>query len=79
MPKDKEGIGLPRAAQGGATVPGVGSAGVSFRDRVFRSRTVVFPDGDTAAVEQSVVVASTPEHIAFLNQHPDFERVDRSA
>ncbi|MGQ7939081.1 hypothetical protein [Paraburkholderia sp. D1E] len=75
MPKDNEVIALPQAAVLSAGV----SAAVTFRDRMFRSRTVVFPDGDTAMVERSVVVASTPEHVAFLNQHADFERVGEAA
>jgi len=52
---------------------------VAFRDNAFRSRTVVFPDGDTAVVHQSVVTVSMPEHVAFLNHHADFERADKSA
>jgi hypothetical protein len=52
---------------------------VSFRDTVFRLPTVVFPDGATAMVEQSVVAVSDPEHMSFLAGHAHFERVDRSA
>lgn len=51
----------------------------SFRDKAFRSRTVVFPDGDTAMVEKSLVTLSDPGHVTFLDRHADFERVDGSA
>ncbi|WGS50849.1 hypothetical protein LFL96_04925 [Paraburkholderia sp. D15] len=50
----------------------------AFRDKAFRSRTVVFPDGGTAAVEQGRVAVTMPEHIAFLEQHAGFERVGRA-
>lgn len=76
MPKDNE-ISVP--AQLSTLKLAGGPASFTFRDKAFRSRTVVFPDGFTAAVERSVVAASTPEHVAFLDQHADFERVDRSA
>jgi hypothetical protein len=73
MPKDNE-TSMP-AQLSTLTVAGR-PVSVTFRDKVFRSRTVVFPDGDTAAVEQSMVAVSTPGHVAFLNQHADFERAD---
>jgi len=71
MPKDNEAIGSPQAA--------AVSAVVTFRDKVYRSRTVVFQDGDALTVERGVVAVSKPEHVTFLIQHADFERVDRSA
>ena len=67
MPKDREASALPQ------------SAGVSFHDRAFRTRTMVFPDGAAAMVEQSLVAVSDQEHITYLDQHADFERVDGSA
>ena len=67
MPKDREAIALSPAT------------GVSFRDSSFRTRTVVFPDGDTAMVGSSLVAVSDPEHISYLDRHADFERVDRDA
>lgn len=67
MPKGREAIALSQAAD------------VSFRDSAFRTRTVVFPDGDTASVEGSVVAVSDQEHIAYLDRHADFERIDGSA
>lgn len=52
---------------------------VKFRDVAFRSRTVVFPGGDTATVESSMVAVLDPEHITYLDRRADFERVDGSA
>ena len=66
MPKDSEAIALSQAT------------GVSFHDSAFRTRTVVFPDGETAMVEQSLIVVSDQEHITYLDRHADFERVDGS-
>ena len=51
----------------------------SFRDKAFHSRTVVFPDGGTAAVENGMVAVRDTEHIMFLDWHADFERVGGSA
>ncbi|MDR6408503.1 hypothetical protein [Paraburkholderia terricola] len=48
---------------------------VTFRDKAFRSRTLVFADGSTLAVERSTVTATDEEQIALLQRHPDFERV----
>ncbi|MEN8502048.1 MULTISPECIES: hypothetical protein [Paraburkholderia] len=48
---------------------------VTFRDKTYRSRTLVFADGTTLAVEKSHVTATTQEHVAALERHPDFERV----
>ena len=67
MPKDREGIALSQAT------------GVSFHDSVFRTRTVVFPDGETAMVEQSLIALSDLEHITYLDRYADFERVDGSS
>ncbi|MFM0250652.1 hypothetical protein [Paraburkholderia sediminicola] len=76
MPKDNE-TSMP--AQLSTLKLAGGPVSVTFRDKAFRSRTVVFPDGHTAIVERGVVAVSAPEHVAFLNQHADFERVDGSA
>ena len=51
----------------------------SFCDKVFRTRTVVFPDGETATIERSLVAVSDQEHITYLDRHADFERIDGSA
>lgn len=47
---------------------------VTFRDKAFKSRTIVFADGSTAPVERSLITASTPEHIEHLARLDDFER-----
>ena len=67
MPKGREAIALSQAA------------GVSFHDSAFRTRTLVFPDGETATVEKGLVAVSDQEHIAYLDRHADFERIDGSA
>jgi hypothetical protein len=76
MPRDNE---TSMSAQLSTLTLAGGQVSVAFRDKAFRSRTVVFPDGHTAIVERGVVAVSTPEHVAFLDQHADFERVDGSA
>jgi hypothetical protein len=55
------------------------SAEVSFRDKAYRTRSVVFPDGRSATVERSLVAVSEPEHVRFLDHHADFERFDGGA
>ncbi|CAB3804869.1 hypothetical protein [Paraburkholderia caffeinilytica] len=52
-----------------------GQKPVTYLDRTFRSRTLVFADGSTLAVEKSTAVASNDEQIAALDRHPDFERM----
>ncbi|WP_244744914.1 hypothetical protein [Paraburkholderia terricola] len=52
-----------------------GRVSVIFRDKAFRSRTLVLADGRTLSVEKSTVTASDEEQLALLDQHPDFERV----
>jgi hypothetical protein len=47
---------------------------VVFLDKAFKSRTIVFEDGSTLAVEKSTAVVSDEEQIAALDRHPDFER-----
>lgn len=64
MPKDREAIGLLRTAD------------VSFHDTAFRTRTIVFPDGETAMTNQSLIAVLDQEHITYLDQHADFERVE---
>lgn len=71
MPKDNE---APMPAQRSALTVTSHPVFVTFRDRAFRSRTVVFEDGSTLAVEKSTVVVSGEAQIAALERHPDFER-----
>lgn len=47
-----------------------------FRDKVFRSRTLVLPDGGVAQVEQGQVKVTSPALLEYLNKHPDFEPLE---
>jgi hypothetical protein len=49
--------------------------GSTFRDTLYTSRTLVFPDGSTASVIKGRVSASTDKQFAFLKAHPDLELV----
>ena len=70
---------MPKASDIPIPVPAstvaAGVASVTFRDKAFRSRTLVLADGRTLAVEKSTVTASDQEQLALLDRHPDFERV----
>jgi len=46
----------------------------TFRDRAFKSRTLILPDGRAFAVAQSRIVASDPVLIEWLDKHAQFER-----
>lgn len=48
----------------------------AFRDKVFRSRTLVLPDGGVAQVEQGQVKVTSPALLEYLNKHPDFEPLE---
>ncbi|MDR6485396.1 hypothetical protein [Paraburkholderia terricola] len=72
MPQD-EAVPLPAGLP--MTTAAADMVSVTFRDKAFRSRTLVLADGRTLAVEKSTVVASCDEQIAWLDRHPDFERV----
>lgn len=47
-----------------------------FRDRAYKRRTLILPDGRSVSVTQSRISASDPELLRYLEQHPDFSRVD---
>lgn len=47
---------------------------VKFRDREFKSRTLITPDGGVVVVEGFVVTTSDPAIIQYLEQHPEFKR-----
>lgn len=53
-----------------------GKAGgeVKFKDRAFKSRTLITPDGGVVVVEGFVVTTSEPAVIQYLEQHPEFTR-----
>ncbi|CAE6810791.1 hypothetical protein R69658_05392 [Paraburkholderia aspalathi] len=71
MPQERE---LPKFARLPGSADVTEAVRVTFRDRVFRSRTIVFEDGRTLAVENSTVVVSDEAQIAALGRHPEFER-----
>ncbi|SHL06857.1 hypothetical protein [Paraburkholderia terricola] len=71
MPQDEENP-LPARL---AVATAAGRVSVTFRDKAFKSRTLVLADGRTLAVEKSTVTASDQEQLALLDRHPDFERV----
>lgn len=48
---------------------------VVFKDKVFKSRTIIIEDGRSFPVEKSRVEASDSALIAHLDNHPDFERI----
>ncbi|SHK25420.1 hypothetical protein [Paraburkholderia terricola] len=72
MPKDND---VPMPVPDPALAIAVDTVPVTFRDRAFRSRTLVLSDGCTLSVEKSTVTASDQEQLALLERHPDFERV----
>lgn len=45
----------------------------SFRDKVFTSRTLITPQGQSLAVARGLVVATSPDQYQFLQSHPDLE------
>lgn len=47
---------------------------VVFKDKAFKSRTIVLNDGRVFPVEKSTIEASDPALIDHLDKHPDFER-----
>jgi len=52
---------------------------VAFRDKAFKSRTIVFADGSTASVVNSAITVSSTERADQLDQLGDFERTDPGA
>lgn len=51
-------------------------ATVTYRDKVFTSRTLILPNDATLAVAKgaATVPASDSEAVAFLDAHADFEK-----
>lgn len=66
--------GLPSTVESSQAVPPV-----RFRDKAFKSRTLVFADASTISVEKGVVTVSTQDKVAALERWPDFERIEREA
>lgn len=50
------------------------AATVIFKDKAFKSRTVILDDGRAFAVEKSIIEATDAALIEHLDSHPDFER-----
>ena len=48
---------------------------VVFKDKAFKSRTIIIDDGRSFPVEKSRIEAQDPALIKHLDNHPDFERV----
>jgi hypothetical protein len=55
------------------------AAPVVFKDKAFKSRTIVLDDGRAFAVEKSTIAATDAALIAHLDNHPDFERIQPGA
>lgn len=72
MPQDQE---KQVPVQLAATTLAAETVRVAFRDKAFRSRTLVLANGRTLSVEKSTVTTSDQQQIAMLDGHPDFERV----
>ncbi|AOL04144.1 hypothetical protein [Burkholderia contaminans] len=61
---------IPQAAARSAPVS------ATYLDTKFRSRVIVFPDGDVLHVTAGEVVAKTDAHIAYLDANPDYKRLE---
>ncbi|ODP33074.1 hypothetical protein [Pandoraea sp. ISTKB] len=51
------------------------TSGVTFRDKAFKSRVIVFPGGATVTVERGTATVTDAAHIEALDKRDDFERV----
>ncbi|KVQ67906.1 hypothetical protein WT22_06340 [Burkholderia territorii] len=47
-----------------------------FLDTRFRSRVIVFPNGDVLHVLSGEAIAKTAAQIEYLDAHPDFKRLE---
>ncbi len=52
---------------------------VTYRDLAFKSRTLVLADGRSSAVVQARIQTGDTSLIAFLENHPEFQREPDSA
>lgn len=64
-------LGFPATAD---AVESIGPARV-FRDKVFTSRTLILPSGETLPVIAGRVTACGDDQYAFLKAHPDLEQL----
>ncbi|TCW72830.1 hypothetical protein [Burkholderia sp. SRS-25] len=58
-----------------ATTPAAPSV-ATFLDTQFRSRVIVFPNGDVLHVFSGEATAKTAAQIEYLDAHPHFERLE---
>ncbi|MDD1943766.1 hypothetical protein [Pseudomonas carnis] len=64
-------LGFPVTAD---AVESIGATRV-FRDKVFTSRTLILPGGETLPVVAGRVTACGDDQFAFLKAHPDLEQL----
>ncbi|WGS40508.1 hypothetical protein LFL97_06225 [Burkholderia sp. JSH-S8] len=48
----------------------------TYLDTKFRSRVIVFPDGEVLHVVSGEAIAKTDAHVEYLDAHPDFKRLE---
>ncbi len=46
-----------------------------FRDKIYTSRTLILPTGQSLPVAKGRVTATTEDQLQYLSTHPDFERL----
>ena len=73
MSKKEDAVPSPGAPMETASAP---APTMAYRDKAYTSRTLVLPGGLTAKVAAGRIAADTPALRAFLDKHPDFERVE---
>jgi hypothetical protein len=64
-------LGIPATTDAAESI---GSVRV-FRDKVFTSRTLILPSGETLPVIAGRVTACGDDQYAFLKAHPDLEQL----
>ncbi|SAK27438.1 hypothetical protein [Burkholderia multivorans] len=65
MAKDNQPAAMPAAAPV-----------AKFLDTRFRSRVIVFPNGDVLRVLSGEAIARSAAQMEYLDAHPDFKRVE---
>lgn len=61
------------------TRAGDSTAPMTFRDKAFKSRTLILKDGRAVPVENYTVTTSDKDVIAYLDGHADFARQPAAA
>lgn len=66
----------PAVSADAQEAPAVAVATVTYRDKVFTSRTLILPSGAALAIAKgaATVPASDTDAVAFLDTHADFEK-----